>query len=292
MWVHITSELVDDHPIAVFCYEPDRSTDHLRKFYNDYIGEIICDAYSAYKVFEAENGDKIIICGCWMHARRRWADALRVRDAAGLTREQVDEMPEAKALRLIGEIYKEEGKLKGLTADKRLAGRHGHVKEKVDAYFSFIEELDLDDPSVSERMKDACRYSMNQKEYLCRFLNNGTVPIDNGATERKIRSYGIGRNGWMFCTSPKGAEASAIMYTLVETAKSNGADTYYYLKYLLEKTRVLSVADPGEKYLDSLMPWSEEYRKYEAEQKEAFLNLYLPASDKEPTGKKLLKYAV
>ena len=68
----------------------------------------------------------------------------------------------------------------------------------------------------------------------------------------------------MFCTSPKGAEAAAIMYTLVETAKSNGADVYFYLKYLLEKAPSTPELKVGRKYLDELMPWSEEYRSYEA----------------------------
>jgi hypothetical protein len=94
----------------------------------------------------------------------------------------------------------------------------------------------------------------------------------------------------MFCTSPKGAEASAIMYTLVETAKSNGADVYFYLKYLLEKAPSTPDLKVGKKYLDELMPWSEEYKSYEARQKKELLETALPPSDKEPTGRKLMKY--
>lgn len=70
MWIHVTSELSDGHPIAVFTYEPDRSTQHLRDFYDDYIGRIICDAYCAYQTFESENEETVIICGCWMHYPR------------------------------------------------------------------------------------------------------------------------------------------------------------------------------------------------------------------------------
>ena len=290
MWLHVTSELSEGHPIAVFTYEPDRSTRHLREFYDDYVGKIICDAYCAYQTFESENGETVIICGCWMHSRRRWAEALRVRDVRGLSREEIDELPEAKALRLIVDIYREENKLKGMGASERLRWRQTAVREKVDAYFSFLETIQLGDPSISEKMKDAVNYSLNQKKYLCRFLKSGDVPIDNGFCERLAKSFSIGRGNWMFCTSPKGAEASAIMYTIVETAKSNGVDVYFYLKYLLEKAPATPDLKVGRKYLDNLMPWSEEYKSYEAQQKKELLETCLPPSDEEPTGRKLMKY--
>ena len=290
MWIHVTSELSDGHPIAVFTYEPDRSTQHLRDFYDDYIGRIICDAYCAYQTFESENEETVIICGCWMHSRRRWAEALRIRDVKGLSEKEIDELPEAKALRLIVDIYREENKLKGMDAAERLRGRQTAVREKVDAYFSFLESIQLDDPSISEKMKDAVNYSLNQRKYLCRFLKKGDVPIDNGYCERLAKAFAIGRGNWMFCTSPKGAEAAAIMYTLVETAKSNVADVYFYLKYLLEKAPSTPELKVGRKYLDELMPWSEEYKSYEVRQKKELLETALPPSDEEPTGRKLMKY--
>ena len=114
--------------------------------------------------------------------------------------------------------------------------------------------------------------------------------MDNGNTERKAKSLAIGRGNWMFCTSPRGAKALAIMYTLVETAKSNGADVYFYLKYLLEKAPTSPNLIMGKKYLDELMPWSEAYRKYEKEQKQMLLDICLPPSEVEPTGKKLMRY--
>jgi hypothetical protein len=92
-----------------------------------------------------------------MHSRRRWAEALRIRDVKGLSNQEIDELPEAKALKLIVDIYREENKLKGLDAAERLRGRQTAVKEKVDAYFSFLESIQLDDPSISEKMKDAVR---------------------------------------------------------------------------------------------------------------------------------------
>ena len=290
LWIHVTSELGNEHPITVICYEPDRSTRHLREFFEGYAGEIVCDAYSAYQTFETENGETVIICGCWMHSRRRWAEALRVRNVSGLSLRQIEELPEARALYLIADIYKEEGKLKGLSANERLKQRQLCVKPKVEAYYEFLAGFDLNAPGLSARMKDAIQYSLNQKKYLCRFLERGSVPMDNGNSERKAKALAIGRGNWMFCTSPKGAKALAIMYTIVETAKSNGADVYFYLKYLLEKTPASPDLIMGRKYLDELMPWSEAYRNYERKQKQLLLDICLPPSEVEPTGKKLMRY--
>lgn len=291
MWVHITSELGTEKPIALFSYEPDRSADHLRDFYDDYIGAIICDAYVAYRAFESENGDRIILGGCWMHSRRRWAEALRVRDVKGLSREEIDRLPEATALRLISEIYRAENPLKEISATERLSGRKSAVKEKVEAYYSFIEGIDLEDPAVSEKMADAIQYSLNQKEYLCRFLTDGNIPMDNGACERTIRALAVGRANWLFATSPRGAESAAIMYSLVETAKMNGANAYYYLKYLLENAPSSPNLKVSGNYLDSLMPWSDEYRKYEAAEKKKVFEIRIPPSQPEPVRKKQKKTA-
>ena len=289
MWVHITSELSECSPVSVFCYEPDRSTDHLREFYDDYVGQIICDAYCAYHTFENEQGGAVIICGCWMHARRRWAESLRLRNVKGMTHEQIDALPEARALRLIGEIYKADQPLKGMSADERLAGRQTAVREKVEAYFAFLDEFNVADPGLPEKLADAVSYSLNQKEYLTRFLKSGTTPIDNGACERRIRSLAVGRGNWLFCTSPKGAEAAAIMYTIVETAKANGANVYYYLKFLLENAPLRSLPALSSHAMNELMPWSETYRKYEAGQKRLIQDLLDKLSDEEPSGKKLMR---
>lgn len=290
MWVHITSELVECHPIAIFSYEATRSTEHLREFYVDYVGKIICDAFSAYHTYESEMGGVIIICGCWMHARRRWAQSLRLRNVKGLTNTQIDELPEAKILRLIARIYKAEGELKSKKPAERLAGRNSVIRPLIEEYFSLLESFDMDEPSIPEKMKDAIQYSLNQKEYLCRFLEDAAVPIDNGACERRIRSYAIGRNGWLFCTSTNGAEASAIIYSLVETAKSNGANPYYYLKYLLEKAPSSSMPDFSDSFMEDLMPWSEDYKAYEKAERQKIFDVFAKLSDKEPTGKRLMKY--
>lgn len=262
MWVHITSELLDTAPIILFCYELTRGTDHLRKFYQDFQGFITCDAYCSYQVLEKEKQEVITVCGCMMHLRRRFANSLALIDKAGLSEEEILQLPEAQALLLIGKIYDADEALKNLSSEERRIRRETIVRPLVEEYYAFTEDIDSKDPLISNRLKDALNYSQNQKEYLCRFLEDGNIPIDDGATERHIRAFAIGRNNFLFCNTVDGAEAMGILYSIVETAKANKANVYYYLRYILEMMPGhMEETDRG--FLDPMMPWSEEYREYE-----------------------------
>jgi len=262
LWVHITSELLNTHPIILFCYELTRGTDHLRKFYEDFKGYITCDAYCSYKVLGKENQDIIAVCGCLMHMRRRYARSLALIDKSKLSDTEILSLPETTALMLIGRIYDADESLKSLSATERKAKREDVVSPLVDEYFKFVDGIDTSDPLISNRLLDAVNYSKNQKEFLLMFLKDGNIPIDNGASERHIRAAAIGRKNFMFCDSIDGAEAVAIMYTIVETAKANNANVYFYLKYVLEQMpRYMEGTDFG--FLERMLPWSLEYKEYE-----------------------------
>ncbi|MCR5453049.1 MAG: IS66 family transposase [Lachnospiraceae bacterium] len=261
-WVHITSELLDTHPIVEFCYELTRGTDHLRKFYEDFEGFITCDAYCSYRILGEENMNVIIICGCAMHMRRRYAQSLALIDKSAMTDDEIDQLIEVKALGLIGQIYDADEKLKTYAADERKAKRDTLVRPLVEAYYEYIESLDTDAPEMSNRLRDAISYSLNQKEYLCRFLQDGNVPIDDGATERHIRSLAIARNNFLFCSSVKGAEAVATMFTVIETAKANKANVYLYLKYIFDEISK-HVYNKKFENLEDMMPWSDAFIRYE-----------------------------
>ena len=262
-WVHTTGELDDGHPIVIFSYEPTRGTDHLRKYYADFSGTLTSDAYTSYAVLGKENPGRITITGCLMHVRRRYAEALEIIRLNKLTREQIDALPEKQALVLIGKIYDIEGRLKNLGAEDRLSRRQAEVKPVVEEFYRFIESLDTSDPTMSERMKDAISYSLNQKEMVCRFLEDGRVPCDNGFAENSIRIYAQGRRNWLFANTPRGANAIMIIYSLIETARKNEANPQIYLKYLLEKVQEYLDLPTSSSRLEELMPWSSVYKKYE-----------------------------
>jgi hypothetical protein len=207
----------------------------------------------------------VIISGCLMHARRRFANALQVVDISGMTEEAVNSLPETKAIQLIAEIYMQENPLKELSPDERHLRRQSDVRPKVDAYFDFIHSFDLEDPSLSATFRDAVSYSVNQETYLRQFLEDPHIPIDNGFCERSFKNLCVGRRNWLFCNTPDGAQATVIVYSLIETAKANDANPYYYLKYLLEEMPK-HMEEKGRSFLEDMVPWCDSYRKYEEAQ--------------------------
>lgn len=286
MWVHCTSELSDDHPIVNYCYEKSRSADHLRRFYEglDHLIHLSCDAYSAYPAVAAELNDLILLCGCMMHARRRAADAARLLPALSDTDDPAAGSPEWELIRLFAELYRADEPLKRLSAEKRLAKRQKDSKEKADALFGFIHEFDIDDPAASEKMKDAVAYARNHEESLRRFLTDASIPIDNGNCERKVKPAALIRKNSLFSCSEDGARATAITLSLIETARANGADAYYYLKYLLDEMprRLLPTAENLPDYLNEMLPWSDRYRSYEREQRKQVIRCQIPPDEERP----------
>lgn len=280
MWVHTTNELFDGNPIVVFDYELTRSADHLRDFYlkNSYSGSITSDAYAAYGLLEKESDGDITSTGCFMHCRRRFVNAIIVRDLKTLKPEQIKNLPEYKSQVLIDAIYNTDTPLKKLSAQERLERRNTEVRPNVDAFFDYLHSLDLNDPSYSDRLRDAVSYSLNQETRLRMFLEDASIPADNGNCERKLKSYITGRNNWLFSYSLTGAEVMAIIFTLVETAKANQVHPYYYLMYLLKKMPG-HMEDTCFDFLDDMMPWSEAYRAYEKISKE---ETFRNCSDQEP----------
>ena len=124
----------------------------------------------------------------------------------------------------------------------------------VEAYFAWVKEQN---PStiLSEKTRDGLEYSLNNEKQLRTFLKNGMVPIDNSATERAIRPFTVGRANWHIIDTVHGAEASAVIYSLVETAKANNLKIYEYLKFLLEKIPS-HMDDKNLDFIDDFLPWS------------------------------------
>jgi transposase len=280
MWVHTTSELFEGNPIVVFGYELTRSTDHLRDFYlkNGYHGMITSDSYVSYSLLEEESDGEITGTRCFMHCRRRFVVANLVCNLKGLSPETVKQLPEYRSQSLIDEIFDAETPLKGLPEQERMERRNTEVRPKVDAFFDYLHSLDMDDPSYSDRLREAVSYSLHQETHLRMFLEDASIPMDNGHCERKIRPFAVGRSNWLFSYSLTGAEVMAIIFTLVETAKANQAHPYYYLMYLLQKMPS-HMEETCLDFLDDMMPWSETYRTYEKNSKE---ETFRYCSDQEP----------
>lgn len=285
LWTHRTSEMADHETIIHVCYELTRGSGHLENFFAG-IQETIhltSDAYAAYYTLRNMMEGLIILCGCLMHARKRYVEAVDVlKIPSDMPFEQRLELPEVKALLLIAKIYHAEQPLKTLSADERKKCRQADVRPLVDDFFDYIKGIDINSPDISEKMRDAISYSINHEKEIREFLNDGNVPIDDIATERAIRPIAQLRNNALFSYTPRGAKASVIIISLIETARANGVDPYYYLCYLLTMLP-LHIGEKDEEYMDDMMPWSETYRAYEKNEKQRLVHLLSPPeSDKKP----------
>ena len=164
-----------------------------------------------------------------------------------------------KALVRIGAVYDLEKALKNLSPEERLKERQSSIRPLVEEYFAWIKDVFRQGFVLpkSETAKGLV-YSINQEEYLKVFLTDGEVPIDDSASERALRNFTIGRKNWMTINIVRGAQTSAVIYSITETARANGLNVYYYIKYLLEQliTLVDEQGNIEQSELEPLMPWS------------------------------------
>ena len=151
--------------------------------------------------------------------------------------------------------------MKNLSAEERLKERQSSIKPLVEEFFTWLRKIQAD-RSVLPKSETAkgINYCLNQEAYLKVFLSDGEVPIDNLASERALRTFTIGRKNWMTINTVRGANASAIIYSVTETARANGLNVYYYVKHLLTELLEIIRIDGSvdEKELESLMPWSKD----------------------------------
>jgi len=162
-----------------------------------------------------------------------------------------------EAVRRIAAIYHEEHQGKNKTADEKLQHRKEKISPLVDSYFAWLKQIQPMTDKSSETGK-AITYSLNQEPFLRAFLNNPMIPLDNNDAERSIRKFVIGRRNWVIIDSVNGAEASAGIYSLVETAKANGLRPYFYIRYVLSvmKEHADEVFGQNDAYIENLLPWS------------------------------------
>lgn len=261
MWVYRSGCLYQKEQVILYEYQKTRNASHPRKFLKDYNGICVTDGYQVYHTLEKEKED-LKIAGCWVHCRRKFEEALEVIPKE-LRKQSVLDL----LMNQIRAIYREEGKLSEFSADERVEKRQLVVKPLVDAFFAYVKQNSGRVPK-SGKARDAFTYALNQEPYLRVFLENGDVPMDNNASERAIRGFCIGKKNWEMIDTVHGASASAIIYSISETAKANGLKPYEYFEYLL--TEIPKHQDESSTdFLADLLPWSEKLPEYIRKPKKA-----------------------
>ena len=248
MWVYRSGFMYPERQIVLYEYQKTRNASHPRNFLKDYTGICVTDGYQVYHTLEKER-ENLRIAGCWVHCRRRFYDALEVIPKAH-QKESILHL----FIKQIQAIYREEGKLTGLSSEERLAQRQLVVKPLVDAFFAYLKQNETKAPK-SGKTREAFTYALNQERYLRVFLDDGDVPIDNNASERAIRGFCIGKKNWEMIDTINGATSSAIIYSIAETAKANNLKPFDYFEYLLIEIPK-HTEDKNTDFLTELLPWS------------------------------------
>ena len=248
MWVYRSGHLYADRQIVLYDYHKTRNSSHPREFLRDYSGICVTDGYQVYHTLEREHED-LQIAGCWVHARRKFDDALTV-----IPKAHQNKSDAFRVMKQIQAIYREEGKLNKLSSEERLMQRQLVIKPLVDALFAYLKKMEPTVPA-SGQLRKAYTYILNQEKYLRVFLEDGEVPIDNNASERAIRGFCIGKKNWQMIDTINGAHSSAIIYSIAETAKANNLKPYDYFVYLLEEIPK-HMEQKDRTFLEDLLPWS------------------------------------
>ena len=246
MWLYRTSgDAV--HPIVLYDYQTSRLGEHPAAFLRDFKGFLHTDGHDEYhrKLPEA-----IIVVGCWAHCRRKFHEAL--------TAVQKKDRADSESMRgkqFCDRLFSLEREYAVLPTDEnfkaRRLARGERSKPVMDAFFDWaakVEKVILPKSLLGE----AVRYALNQRLWLERVLLDGRLELSNNRAERSIKPFVIGRKNWLFNNTPKGANASAVMYSIVETAKENGLIPLEYLSEVFRKAPNL----PTDGSIDSLLPWN------------------------------------
>lgn len=246
MWV-MRSGAQEEVQGAFFHYSPHRNRKEAQSLLGDYKGYLVTDAYVVY-----ENAGDYLHCLCFAHCRRYFMEAIPL-DNKG---KEIPGSKGAKGREYINLLFAVEEKIKELSFEEKKEKRLEASKPILEAFWSWVEETAAL-PTTNEKLTKALTYASNQRKGLEMFLTDGRIPISNNLCEANIKPFATARRAWLFADSQKGAKATAVLYTLVESAKANNLDTYEYLKYLLEEMPNNHHLEHPE-IIDCYLPWSEE----------------------------------
>lgn len=253
MWVYRNRPSKRSHPIVLYDWQPSRKADHPREFLKDFSGTVVTDGYQVYHKLGDERPD-LNIAGCWIHTRRPYAEFIK-----SIGKDTAKGSIAQEAYDMITEIMHIDNDYDDLSPTDRKKQRQQHLKEKVDDYFTWVKHK-YTQVTHNSTIGRALAYSINQEKYLRKFLSDGNIPMDNNYAEQAIRPFTLGRKNFVIIESDNGAKASAILYSLSETAKANYINTYKYFELLLTEIPQ-HMEDKDLRFLDDLMPWSPRVQK-------------------------------
>lgn len=243
MWIFRRGD--PDRPVLIYQYHPTRSGDVVKAFLRGFKGYVQTDGYVAYNYLDDE--EDVCHIGCWAHCRRGFNDVIK---AQGKKRKigAADE-----AMKYIKKLYRleQDARKNNYSVDEIYRMRQEEAKPILGDFKKWLSKKSLQTPPKGLLGK-AVSYALNQWHRLEGYIEDGNLTIDNNMAENSIRPFVIGRKNWLFSGTPEGAEASALLYSLIETAKANKLEPYAYLQHIFDR---LPTAVSLEDY-EALLPWN------------------------------------
>lgn len=263
MWIYLTGS--DGlAPIVLYDYEAGRSGSYARDFLEGFSGLLQCDGYQGYHRVT----DVVLVC-CLAHCRRKFYESIpagrrktiKLLDINSETwlddpmipdeKEQENMIPAEIGLSYCNKLFYIERELKNLPAGERKTQREERETVVWNGFWKWIDSMEV---LGGSKLEKAVNYAKNHRETLCNYMKDGRCEISNNAAERRAKSYAIGRKAFLFHTSVAGANASAVMYSMVETAKANNLNVFQYLYMVLLYMPDYQNEPAG---IEQLLPWSD-----------------------------------
>ena len=241
MWLFRTGE--DGlPPIILYKYTETRAGFNAADFLKRFKGYLETDCYQGYNSLP-----DVRRCCCWAHLRRYFVEAVPK------GKELDYRNPAAQGVQYCNKLfeYERQSQQKGHTFEQRKEYRLQKETPVLDAFWEWVSQQS---PKKGTRFEKAVNYAQNHKEQFMTYLEDGRCSFSNNLSENSIRPFTVGRRNWLFCDTPRGADASATVYTMVEMARAHKLNIYKYLNYLLERLPRTAMTD---KEMLKLVPWSE-----------------------------------
>jgi len=241
LWTYVRDDRPagDATPPAVwFAYSPDRKGEHPQSHLRSFTGTLQADGYAGFAHLYASG--RIREGACWAHVRRKFYD-LQIAHKSPVAQE---------ALERIGALYAIETEIRGRSPDERRQIRQARARPQIESLHTWLESC-LPKLSQKSDTTAAVKYALGRWEALNRYVEDGTLEIDNNAAERALRVVALGRKNYLFAGSDAGGERAAVLYSLVGTAKLNNLDPEAYLRDVLSR-----LPDHPINRIEELLPWN------------------------------------
>jgi hypothetical protein len=251
MWLYRTG-CDADRPIALYEYQPNRRHINPKSFLEGFSGYLHSDGFQAYHNLPSS----ITVVGCWAHLRRKFTDILK-----SVPDYNKPGSLATRAMEYCDKLFDLERAYAKLPTDDHFKARYEarlkSSKPVMEEFFDWVKSVYGKNimATRTSNMGLALAYALNQKAQLENVLCDGRLELSNNRAERSIKPFVIGRKNWLFSNTEKGADASAMFYSLIETAKENGLKPYEYLKYIFETAPNLDIAHNPDS-VERLFPWN------------------------------------